>query len=135
MPKATYGLALYSALDESIYFSSHRPILSVEKITECYVDPRGSNNDYSASVTEAFRVAVTPLLVWRKSLPEGMGGFLLMDYFIACTSIGGVHTHGIIHSNVTRIPSFHSYGTAHRMNYSVIRTAYYDQFSNLANYT
>lgn len=134
MPKPDYGLEVYDAIGVPI-FRGNRPLLSVFKIDECYTDPSGNSNAYSPLITESSKIAINPFLVWRKSLPEGIGVFQLFDFYTTCYKDGVTYKHGIYMDIVTHIKAHVSYGTALKMNYPVIDATYYDQFSNLSDFS
>ena len=133
MPKADYGIELYGTQEEVI-FNGQRPPLSIDKIAECFVDPAPNNNIYSPLSQELYKVAVSPVLVWRKALPTGQFSFLMRDYYITCFFSNGVWKHGIAERDMAIVATALSYGTAIRMQYGLLNAAYYDQFSSLSNY-
>lgn len=133
MPKSTFGIELYGDAGQTI-FNGSRPLLSLYKVANCFIDPALTNNNYSGVVTETNKVAASPMLVWAKSLPTGSFSFALMHYHITCINVGGAWEHGITHDQVSIISSAVSYGAAINMGYGVIDGTYYDQFSNLPNY-
>ena len=132
LPDVDYGIEFFDANGKSQYKAIH-PLLKIEGIAEAWVDPSPMVTNHSPLISSSSKLAIQCTHIWNKSMPpNGQIGFL---YSCSSTKTPTGCSHGITETTTSGANTILSYGTFQIYNYGYIDAAYYDQFSNLPNWS